>query len=158
MMDIKFKPVDFHQHKDICLDFRRDAHRMSYGSIETFSAGECLKWFESLLRENPAGFKHVCQANKIIGQIEFKSAIADKNGSLSGYINLLYLLPEYRRQGYGLQLQNYIFSQFITDNCSLAYLRYLPANLVAGNFYKKNGWVPDGEPNERGQLMMHSLF
>ena len=156
-MEFQIKPVNFNQQKEICLEFRRDAHWLSYGTLDNFNVDECLGWFESLIRDNPNGFKHVYIGNQIIGQLEFKSAILDKSGDRSGYINLLYLLPDCRRKGYGLQLQNYIFSQFIEDGCLTAYLRYLPVNIIAGNFYKKQGWAAVGEPNERGQLMMYKL-
>jgi GNAT superfamily N-acetyltransferase len=94
---------------------------------------------------------------KIIGLLEYKSGQKNLEGELTGYINLIYLLPEYRGKKLGLELQNYIFSKFIFDGCSSAYLRYLPKNVGAGNFYKKHGWKPEGLLTERGQLMVKKL-
>jgi len=153
---MKLEPVNLKKNLSECLEFRRDAHILSYGSDNSFNIEECTAWFNSL--NNTSGFEHVILNEKIIGQIEFKSGIKDNKGVLTGYINLLYLLPDYRRKGYGLELQKYIFSKLIADGCVLAYLRYLPENTIAHAFYVKNGWSPLGVPNERGQLMVQRLI
>ncbi len=155
---MKFEPVDLIKNLELCIHFRRDAHILSYDSSTDFNIEECIAWFHSLKENNPAGFEHVILNNEIIGQLEFKSGIKEADGSVSGYINLLYLLPEYRRKGYGLKLQEYVLSKFIADKCSVAYLRYLPKNQAAGSFYVKHGWNPEGTPNERGQLMVKRIF
>ena len=155
---MKFEPVDLIKNLELCIQFRRDAHILSYGSSTDFNIEECIAWFHSLKENNPAGFEHVILNNEIIGQLEFKSGIKEADGSVSGYINLLYLLPEYRRKGYGRRLQEYVFSKFIADKCSVAYLRYLPKNQVAGSFYVKHGWSLGGTPNERGQLMVKRML
>jgi GNAT superfamily N-acetyltransferase len=155
---MKFEPVDLLTNLELCINFRRDAHILSYDSSTDFNSEECTAWFHSLKANNPTGFEHVILNNEIIGQLEFKSGVKAADGSLSGYINLLYLLPEYRRKGYGLKLQEYVHAKFIADNCSVAYLRYLPRNQAAGSFYIKHGWNPEGASNERGQLMVKSLL
>lgn len=154
---MEFEQVDLTKNLAICLSFRRDAHMLSYGNDDAFNIEECTAWFNSLKESNPAGFLHVLLNNNIIGQLEFKSAIKFDQ-ELTGYINLIYLLPEHRGKGYGAQLQQYMFALFKFDGCTAAYLRYLPANKIAGNFYIKQGWKPEGTPNERGQLMMYKLF
>lgn len=154
---MEFERVDLNKNLDLCLAFRRDTHILSYGNDTTFNSDECTNWFESLKRDNPDGFLHVTVNHKIIGQLEFKSAIQKEN-DLTGYINLIYLLPEYRNRGYGAILENHMLSIFRSDRCTAAYLRYLPANKVAGNFYKKQGWTSVGTPNERGQLMIRTLI
>lgn len=88
----------------------------------------------------------------------YKSKIQQKDGTLMGYINLFYLLPEYRGKGLGGELESYVLSTLINDGCKWAYLRYLPKNIVAGSFYRKQGWLPQGTVNQRGQLMVKCLF
>lgn len=152
---MEFVSVDLNKYLELCIEFRRDTHILSYGTDKTFDRNQCIDWFNQLKESNNKGFVHIIINEKIVGQLEFKSAIEAAEGNLSGYINLLYLIPEYRGKGYGLKLQNYIFSKFHADGCSLAYLRYLPENNKAGLFYLKNGWSILGEPNARGQLMVH---
>jgi ribosomal protein S18 acetylase RimI-like enzyme len=66
--------------------------------------------------------------------------LLDDKGTKLGYINLLYLLPEFRNKGIGNTLVDFIFSQFKNDQCAYAQLRYITANLSAVNFYHKT-WL-----------------
>ncbi len=150
-------PVDLNTNLELCIQFRRDTHILSYGTDETFDRDQCIDWFNQQKQSNANGFLHVICDGAIVGQLEFKSALDDAEKGLLGYINLIYLIPEYRGKGYGIKLQNYIFTQFKEDKCTSAYLRYLPDNRSAGIFYLKNGWSKSGEPNTRGQLMVHYL-
>ncbi len=154
---MEFEEVNLEKNLDLYLGFRRDAHFLSYESDREFNVEECINWFQSLKENNPAGFKQVVLNGQIIGLLEYKSGIEDVNGELTGYINLIYLLPEYRGKNLGEELQSQILSRFIFDGCKFAYLRYLPKNVVAGSFYKKNGWEPKGVLTERGQLMVKTL-
>lgn len=154
---MEFEEVNLDKNLELYLGFRRDTHFLSYGCHSDFSAHECVNWFKSLKENNPTGFKHVLLNDNIIGLLEYKSGIKESNGELTGYINLIYLLPEYRGRNFGVELQSHVLSRFISDGCSFAYLRYLPKNVVAGSFYKKNGWKPKGAPTERGQLMVKKL-
>ncbi|WP_325206080.1 GNAT family N-acetyltransferase [Vibrio sp. 03_296] len=77
----------------------------------------------------------------------------DEQGVKFGYINLLYLLPEYRNKGLGSELERlYIRSVQKTSECAYAHLRYIPTNLQAVSFYHKHGWTAVGDIGERGQL------
>jgi GNAT superfamily N-acetyltransferase len=154
---MEFEEVNLDKSLDLYLEFRRDTYFLSYESDNEFNVQECVNWFKSLKENNPTGFKHVLLNGEIIGLLEYKSGIKELNGELTGYINLIYLLPEYRRKKFGIELQNHILSKFISDGCSFAYLRYLPKNVFAGSFYKKHGWKPEGVLTERGQLMVKKL-
>ncbi len=76
----------------------------------------------------------------------------DEQGIKFGYINLLYLLPEFRNNGLGKKLMDFICAQFKNEQCAYAQLLYIPANLQAVSFYRKHGWFDVGELGERGQL------
>ncbi|MDV6251087.1 GNAT family N-acetyltransferase [Vibrio sp. EA2] len=67
-------------------------------------------------------------------------------------INLFYLKPEFRGQGLGSELQDFIFSQLKSAKCQYVQLRYLPANSQGVAFYRKHGWKDVGEMDTRGQL------
>ena len=154
---MEFEEVNLDKNLDLYLEFRRDTHFLSYESDNEFNVQECVNWFKSLKENNPTGFKHVLLNGEIIGLLEYKSGIKELNRELTGYINLIYLLPEYRGKKFGIELQNHVLSKFISDGCSFAYLRYLPKNVVAGSFYNKHGWKPEGVLTERGQLMVKKL-
>jgi len=154
---MEFEEVNLENNLDLYLDFRRDTHFLSYESDREFNIEECVNWFKSLKKHNPTGFKHVLLNGKIVGLLEFKYGIKEVSGELSGYINLIYLLPEYRGKKYGVELQSHILSNFISNGCKFAYLRYFPKNIAAGAFYKNNGWEPEGALTDRGQLMVKKL-
>ncbi len=151
-------PVDLTQHLKLCLQFREDAHRVSYGETSSFNASEITKWFEHLVEKNPTGFLHLMHKDQIIGQLEFKCGFEDNDGQLAGYINLLYLLPEYRGQGWGQKVHDHIIALFTANNYQYAYLRCLPQNSIAAAFYQKNQWLPLGEPVQQVQLMRKTII
>lgn len=134
---------------DLCIQFRRDAHAVSFGSDASFSIDETKAWFTKLSTFENSGFFYVVKNDEVIGQIEFRNGLMDENGIKFGYINLLYLLPEFRNNGLGKKLVDFICTQFKNEQCDYAQLRYIPANLQAVSFYRKEGWFDVGE---RGQL------
>lgn len=155
---MEFINVDLNTELTRCLAFRRDAHIISFGNDDHFNTAETTLWFEKLTRENAQGFLHIRLDGNTIGQLEFKSAILADDGIKRGYINLLYLLPEFRGKGYGEKLLAYIFSIFKADHCQEANLRYLPHNKAAAKFYKKHGWQKQGQVTARGQLMVKTII
>ncbi|EAT12705.1 GNAT family N-acetyltransferase [Bermanella marisrubri] len=158
---LQFKPVDFDRHEQLCLQFRKDAHLASYGSLAYFNEEEMLNWFRYLIQENPEGFKHVWLKGQIIGQIEYKAIIEEANennqANSYSYINLFYLKPEYRNLGLGQQLHDFVVKQCQLAGSREIFLRYIPGNKQAKAFYRKNGWLFSGEPDYRGQLMVLDL-
>lgn len=155
--EMEFIAVNLATELATCLAFRRDAYVLSYGSDDHFNPSETQQWFEKLATHNPQDFLHICLADKTIGQLEFKSTILGDDGIKRGYLNLLYLLPEFRGKGYGKYLLDFIFSIFKTDGCQEANLRYLPFNHAAAGFYKKNAWQESGPLTEWGQLMVKEI-
>lgn len=95
---------------------------------------------------------------KIVGQLECRYPVLDEEGRKFGYINLFYLLPEFRNQGLGRQLQDFLLKLFANHGCRYARLRYIPGNDAGERFYYKNGWRPVRDPGDRGQLMQIDLL
>ncbi|AUW07697.1 GNAT family N-acetyltransferase [Vibrio campbellii] len=151
---MEFIPVNIETDSvlDLCMKFRRDAHVVSFGNDDVFNADETKAWFTKLSKFDDSGFYHVALNNEVIGQIEFRNGLRDEQGMKFGYINLLYLLPQFRNNGLGNKLLDFIFSQFKNEQCVYAQLRYIPENLQAASFYQKHGWRDVGIVGERGQL------
>lgn len=149
---MEFVPVNIEKQLNLCVAFRKDAYAVSYGNTEGFSSEEATVWFHRLASSSDAGFYHVELNNETIGQIEFRSDLTDEDGVKYGYINLLYLKSEFRGQGLGLELQDFIFSKLKTAKCEYVQLRYVPANIQGVAFYRKHGWTDVGEIDKRGQL------
>ncbi|MFW8630512.1 GNAT family N-acetyltransferase [Vibrio natriegens] len=149
---MEFVPVNIEQQLDLCLAFRRDAYAVSYGSLDGFNTEDTTAWFGRLASLPDAGFYHAIKNEETIGQIEFRKDLMDDEGVKYGYINLFYLKPEFRGQGLGSELQDFIFSQLKSAKCQYVQLRYLPANSQGVAFYRKHGWKDVGEMDTRGQL------
>ncbi|WP_062267825.1 GNAT family N-acetyltransferase [Endozoicomonas arenosclerae] len=157
-MTFEVQPVDLKRDLKLCLQFRRDAWQVSYGSLESFREDETTDWFEFLAEKYPESFLHVLQDHEVIGQLEFRSRPDDDTGEHEGYINLLYLIPEWRGKGMGQATHDFILKVLSDNGCTRVFLRYVPGNDRAEAFYLKNGWIKEGKPTEkRGQLMKKVL-
>ncbi|WGV98042.1 GNAT family N-acetyltransferase [Vibrio sp. YMD68] len=154
-----FVSVDLDRNMDMCISFRRDAHIVSYGSDDAFDINSVQKWFEKLgNKADGTGFYHVFHEGKIIGQLEFESGLKNDKGELYGYIYLIYLKQNFRNQGLGIELQDFVFSRFKSDGCKYAELRYLAENSQGKRFYTKHGWQDVGQVSSRGQLSVKRLI
>lgn len=155
-MDIAFKSINLDEALDLCAEFRRNTHEISYGNLGSYNKDEVVDWFHRNKAENDKGFKHIFVNGEIAGQLEFRSPIREDEVTF-GYIYLIYLSERFRNKGFGKLAQEYIFDQFKVDGCSEARLRYIPGNVVAEPFYLYTGWEKSGEVGPRGQLLVRKL-
>lgn len=90
--------------------------------------------------------------NTIIGQLEFSYEAEN------AHINLYYLLPEFRGNGYGRIAHKYIVQVMKSNGCKMATLRVSPTNSHAIAFYEQIGWVDQGAETKNGNLHRFSLY
>ncbi|MEM8832459.1 MAG: GNAT family N-acetyltransferase [Cyanobacteria bacterium P01_G01_bin.19] len=139
---LEFKPIDLEQYQELCIQFRADSFSCSFGSSDRFyeedrnGAERYLQWLRQRMTEIPNSCLHVWKGEQIIGQIEMGRW---KHNPSVGYINLFYLIPEFRGQGFGQQLDRYAANFFQQLGCQSARLSVSPTNLVAIRFYLKHG-------------------
>lgn len=143
---ISFKPINFEEHLDICIQFREDSFRASFpGSDvwkEHWDPDEYANWIQQHATRFPDGAVHIWLNSNIIGQLEFSY------GNGKGHVNLYYLAPAYRGKGLAKQAHDHIANTLRAHNCQYATLRASPTNIRALGFYAKLGWQdlgPDGE-------------
>ena len=138
-MEIVFKKIDISVDFDACIDARRDAYFCSFGhydGLETFLRGYRERMAERL--NNPEWFYiHVIVNEKLVGQLEFHTHSSEHN---AGYINLIYLKPDFRGCGLAPELHKYIVNKLTKSGCEYVILSVSRTNLRAINFYKKYGW------------------
>jgi ribosomal protein S18 acetylase RimI-like enzyme len=149
----EFKPIDLEQHAPWCIRFRGDSLFCSFGSTDLFYEGEeegserYLAWLRQRMEIIPNSCVHLWEDEQIIGQIEMKKSYDDPR---VGYINLFYLIPEYRGRGLGNLLDEYAANFFKQLGCTAARLSVTQTNLRAMKFYSKQGWQDvgprDGNP------------
>jgi ribosomal protein S18 acetylase RimI-like enzyme len=145
---LEFKPINLEQHQDLCVRFRADSFVCSFGSADRFYTENgggtegYLQWLRQRIAEIPNSCVHVWQGDQIIGQIEMRRW---KHDLSVGYVNLFYLIPKFRGQGLGQQLDQHAADFFRQLSCRSARLSASPTNLVAMRFYLKQGWIDLGQ-------------
>jgi GNAT superfamily N-acetyltransferase len=150
-MDIRFEPIAIDTHFSQCVAFRRDAYLCSFGTDVGFE--DSIIGYKALLQQNTLEkgwfYFHIWHESQLIGQLEFRSFSKTPD---TGYVQLIYLIPEYRGLGLGTELQEFIRTQLRDAGCSKAKLSVSRANKTALRHYKRSGWTYLF-PNPKGKNM-----
>lgn len=116
---------------------RRDA------CVETFGDDACfegdvryLAWLKNKIEEFPDGFVLAHDRHRVIGHLELETPY----GSSVGYVNLFYVTPGLRGQGYGHLLHAYAEQYFRSWEATTIELHVSPTNTRAMEFYRKLGY------------------
>ena len=156
MQTLTFKPIDIHKHFDLCVEFRADAFRISFGSdVDVYGTdNEGVKryrqWLKQKMADIPNSCVHAWHSGQIVGQIEMGKW---KVNPAIGYVNLFYLIPAYRGQGFSNQLNAHAVNFLKQLGFRTARLCVSPTNVRAVRFYEKHEWQDVGvrpdQPNVR---------
>ncbi|MGD6900331.1 GNAT family N-acetyltransferase [Bacillus infantis] len=119
---LSFRSIDLLIDTETIIKFRRDSYVISFGNDYLFGDNESyLKKIENRLVKFPGGIVLVENEDKPVGQIEMQ--IKDIDNKKVGYVNLFYLIPEYRGIGYGSKLIEYAEHFFQENNINEYQLR-----------------------------------
>jgi len=139
-MNITIRPINLNEHKELCVQFRADSYEVTYGSTNAFYTDEnltgeqYLSWLNRIIQQDPEQALHVYDGDEIIGQIEMTIRYNE------GYLNLIYLVPSYRRHGIGSNLHEFIINHFSKRGITVAKLTVGEDNQPARKFYENVGW------------------
>lgn len=143
MHALEFVPIDLSLHEDLCVQFAVDTHVESFGNADRFHETDSKRrqryrdWLRERLNADPLAAVFVLLESEIIGQLTLGSWKSDPT---VGYVNLYYLIPEWRGRGLSTQLEKYVESSMRQMGYRSARLSVSPTNLRALKFYEKNGW------------------
>ena len=150
-LEFRIAPIDLARNATDCVAFRRDAYLASFGTpegIDEEMGQDNARYLESLaarVAELPAGNAHLWHGERIVGQTEMRFV---KEEASVGYVNLFYLLPEFRGRGLGRRLHQHAVDVFAPLGRRTLRLSVSTQNLGAIAFYRKLGWVTVGtRPN-----------
>ncbi|MBI0575915.1 GNAT family N-acetyltransferase [Neobacillus cucumis] len=148
---MNFRIIDIEKDKDFLIKFRKDTYIQSFGTEEGFDEIAYLNRMEERINKCPSGQLIVEEDNSSIGQIGL--GIDIYCGTQIGYINLIYLLSEYRGKGLGKDLISYAENFFRDMNVSEYHLRVSPTNERAIQLYTNLGMVKLMEENEEHPVL-----
>lgn len=148
-MGITFAKIEPSQ-SDLVARFRKDAHIVSYGNDQGFDKDAYINFALKGAEKFPEGFVLVLLNGKAIGQMELQ---IKQNGKNFGFINLFYLVPEYRGKGFSHYLNEYATNYFKENDCSYCLLRVERNNHRAIRFYEKSGFQRLSEDDKSGLVV-----
>lgn len=145
---MNFRTIDIEKDKDMIIKFRKDSYVVSFGSDEGF--GDEIAYINRIkerVDKFPNGQVIIEKDNLPIGQMELQ--IREFAGKEIGYVNLFYLIQDYRGKGHGKDLIRYAEAFFRKSNVSEYHLRVSPDNQRAIRLYSKSGMEKVGEEDEK---------
>ncbi|MDQ6596478.1 GNAT family N-acetyltransferase [Bacillus salipaludis] len=148
---MNFRIIDIEKDKDLLIKFRKDTYIHSFGTDEGFDEIGYINRMEERVNKCPSGQLIVEEDNTPIGQIGL--GIVDYCGTQIGYINLIYLLSDYRGKGLGKDLITNAENFFRDMNVSEYHLRVSSTNQRAIQLYTNSGMVKLREEN-KGQPVL----
>ncbi|MGE7602432.1 GNAT family N-acetyltransferase [Peribacillus sp. NPDC097675] len=155
---ISFRNIDLSRDTETIIKFRRDSYSISFGDESLYGDNySYLKKINDRLIKFPGGLVIVELDYKQIGQVELQ--IKQIDNKEIGYVNLFYLISEYRGKGYGGKLIEFAERFFREYGVNEYQLRVSPTNKRAINFYEKNGFDVLGieEEDTVPRFRMHKL-
>ena len=149
-MNINFKPINLDKHFNYCYEFRRDSHFCSFGNADGYEES-VIGYYEKIQQRQADPrwhYLHIWQGENVIGQLEFKSFSFMEN---TGYVHLVYLIPECRGSGIAGEAQQLIAKELKKQHCHSALLSVSRSNERAIKHYRRFGWSYL-KPNPKDQV------
>ena len=136
--NLSYAPLSPRENPEIYLDFYRQSWLAAHGNLNFFSADWYLTAAKRHFEREPNSIVGVYRCGELIGVVELdceKGAHADY-----GWISLICLRQEYRRQGFGIQPLGYAITQFQKRGFRSARLHVSSENTAAVRFYERYGF------------------
>jgi ribosomal protein S18 acetylase RimI-like enzyme len=121
------------------ITYHRDACRASFGEHFQHHLEHPARYLKSLaarVEEFPEGHLLAFASDQCVGQLELQVPY----GSPVGYVNLFYVAPLFRRQGYGRLLHARAQQYFRSWEARIIQLHVSPQNTAAIEFYRAMGY------------------
>lgn len=151
--DLRDEPLDPLRDRDYYCACYADSWSNAHGSLEGFSAGPYWDSAVQHLRRDPRSVLRIYHGDVPVGLVDLDT----KRGAHAGYgwISLLYLCPEYRGQGYGIQLLARAILHYRALGRRSLRLHAAEVNTAALAFYEREGFRTLGYENGNlGRLLL----
>ena len=151
--ELRAEPLDLAADREYYAACYADAWMAAHGTLEHFSPEPYLRCAEEHRRENPGAVLKLYCGDEPAGLVDLDTARGTHAGY--GWISLLYLRPEYRGLGCGVQLLGRAVILYAGLGRRSLRLHVAEENRAAVEFYTKNGFETlSGETNAAGRLLL----
>lgn len=146
-----FLPLDLPGQEGLYLECRREGWQASHGTLEGFRGQEFLDAAWRNHDFHPGSLLRAMAGDELAGilQLDLQQEAEQKVGRVS----FLYIRPDFRSHGLGVQLLGQAISAFRAQGRQYLRLRCAPENQRAKRFYHRYGFYKVGqEPGGAGHL------
>jgi ribosomal protein S18 acetylase RimI-like enzyme len=146
---LTFRRMDLMRDGDTAYENYRQACIASFGLEDGCSSrGSYLAWLSRRIEEYPDGHVIASLGDRLVGQLELQVPY----GSQTGYINLFYVAPAWRRLGLGRRLHDFAERYFRSWEATRIELHVSPTNTAAVNFYRSLGYRTIGTERDNPRM------
>ena len=142
-VNLWYRPLEQSTEESLYLEARREAWTSTHGSQVPFDGEGFLQDARLHLAQSPWGVTVALAGDQIAGLVQLDTQRYSQDNA--GYIPFLYLMPQRRGQGLGIQLIGQAVSFFRPLGRDKLRLRCAPYNTAAQRFYEKYGFVKIGQ-------------
>lgn len=149
---LTYRTIDPNADARVSVNAYLEACRASYEGDDSPFPGrkKHLRWLAARVEEFPEGHVIAELEGRYVGQMELQVPY----GLTTGYVNLYYVVPEYRGRGYGRQMHIYAERYFRSWEANRVELHVSKTNGAALGFYRRLGYR---ELREEGRLLRMAL-
>lgn len=141
--NLRFEVCDLKKDNDLYISCYADAWETIHGSAEGFEPKVYYKNAASHAAEDPRFVMKVLRGDEFIGLVDIDDRHPEETDS--GWISLLYLIPEYRGRRFGVQLLGHAVAVFRERGRKYVRLTVAENNTRAIGFYEYYGFERIGE-------------
>ena len=146
-------PLDPRRDRDYYCDCYRDAWLAAHGGLSGFAPEPYWSAAREHLRRDPDSVLAILDGDRPVGLVDMDPLRAAEDGC--GWLSLLYLCPEYRGQGYGIQALGRAIVHFRRQGRQGLRLLVAEENAFARRFYEREGFRCIGqEEGSSGPLLL----
>lgn len=138
-----FRPLDFPAQKELYLSWRKDGWMASHSTMDGFNGDGFLSVASRNYDHNPNSILIAYVGDTAVGMLQLDMQQEADLGV--GRVPFLYVLPEYRSLGFGVQLLGQAVYTYRALGRDRLRLRCAPENRRAKQFYNRHGFSKIGE-------------
>ena len=140
--ELWFRPLDMERESVIFYEARKEAWQNIHGSLKQFDGAAFLQDARRCAQADRRSLMLALQGEQPVGLVHMDLSRHAQEGV--GYIPFVYMMPDFRQQGLGVQLIGQAVSTCRSLGRTRLRLRCAPDNAVAQRFYRRYGFYKIG--------------